>query len=91
MRRRITELTEHQREVIDQARKILSPFFPGEEVRLYVPEKTDDDRMRRDMRIAEMLSSGLSAPEISRAVDMSIRHVRLVRGRIGIKRGNIPP
>jgi Mor family transcriptional regulator len=61
----------------------LASMFGGEEVRFYVPKAATDLRIARDERIAAALAAGESASDVAKREQLSERHVRRVRGRIG--------
>jgi formiminotetrahydrofolate cyclodeaminase len=89
LRRRITEMTDEQRRALDEARRILQPFFAGESVRLHLPKILSEERQARHDRIAHALQLGEDPRAISRREDVSLRTVRHIRvtvvGRIGGK------
>ena len=91
-KRRATELTDAERQALEQARRILQPFFAGESIRLHVPKLLSAERQARQDRILQALQSGVDPRVISRAEDVSLRHLRRLRvtivGRIG---GRFPP
>jgi hypothetical protein len=62
----------------------LAAMFGGEEVRFYVPKAATDLRVARDERIAAALAAGRPATEVAKAERVSDRHVRRLRGRIGV-------
>lgn len=83
--RRITELTDQQRQAIDHARRLLAPHFPGETVRLYCPQQAIEAKLERESRIREALCAGLAPAEISRREGVSRRTVYALRGRLVCK------
>jgi Mor family transcriptional regulator len=80
----MTELTPEQRIAIDQARRLLSPYFSGETLRLYLPRMHGEDREQRDRRILESLQLGKSMTEIAQREDCSRRLVYKVRARMKV-------
>lgn len=87
--RRITELTDQQREAIDHARRLLAPHFPGETLRLYVPQQAMECRERLHRQIAELLAASVPQREISRRTGASKGLVSSISGRV--RRGRIGP
>lgn len=89
LRRRHTEMTEEQRLALNEARRILQPFFAGESVRLHLPKLLSEERQARHDRIAEALLAGDDPRSISRREDVCLRTVTQIRvrviGRIGGK------
>lgn len=84
-------MTEQQRAALEQARRLLQPHFPGEQVRLHVPAKQE---CAAALRIAEALRAGEDIRAISRREDVSIRWVRIVRSRLIVGKiggGSLPP
>lgn len=80
---RITDLTDEQRRVIEQARRLLSPHFPGETLKLYVPQRLIDAKLEREQRVRDALRAGLKPREIASREGVSDRYVRALRGRFG--------
>lgn len=90
--RRKTDFTEHQREAVEQSRRLLKQAgFRGEEVRIWCGWKQEDEPAA--LRIAEALKAGEDPRVISRREDVSLSWIRKIRvrviGRIG--RGTLPP
>ncbi len=85
IKRRLTDLTDEQRRALDVARHLLIPHFPGETVKLYVPRSCNLDHVReeRDRRIEAALAAGDAPEVIVRREDVSKRHLRRIRARIG--------
>lgn len=86
--RRSCEWTAQQRQAIDDARRLLQPHFPGENVRLYVPARAHEVRMQADQQARELLAMGYSVRIVAGKTGMSIGKVgalsRLVRrGQLG--------
>jgi Mor family transcriptional regulator len=58
-------------------------LFGGEVVRFYVPKADPSARQARDARIAASLRSGEEPTIVAQREQVSERHIRRVRGRIG--------
>jgi DNA invertase Pin-like site-specific DNA recombinase len=87
----LTELTEQQREAIDQARRLLAPHFPGETLRLYCPRQAVEYRERLHRQVAELLAANVAQREISRRVGISVGTVASINGRIRRGMFSFPP
>lgn len=61
----------------------LSSMFGGEEVRFYVPKAATDLRVARDERIATAIAAGEPPATVAKRENITERHVRNIRGRIG--------
>lgn len=80
--RRITELTDQQRQAIDHARRLLAPHFPGETLRLYVPAQAIEMKLAREARIRDALGAGLTVRQIARTEGCSVGLVSGIKGRV---------
>lgn len=78
---RRTELTTAQREAMEYARRLLAPHFPGETLRLYVPQQAIDQKLQREARIREQLQAGQKPLEVARREGVSRTYVYALRGR----------
>ena len=78
---RRSDMTETQRQAIEQARRLLQPFFAGETVRVDIPKILSEDRQARQARIYEALRRGEQTMAIASREDVTVRLVQLVRRR----------
>jgi hypothetical protein len=78
---RATEMSPEARRALDRARKVLQPYFPGETMRLYVPQKDAIARAELRRRIERALRRGERPREIAAREKVSERYVRQLRGR----------
>jgi hypothetical protein len=79
LRRRRTELTESQRLALREASLLLTRFFPGETVQVYVPQM---DRAARFERIATALQGGEPLSLIAKREGISSSRVKQIRTEI---------
>ena len=78
---RVTLMTDEQRLALDQARRLLTPHFPGETLRLYVPRCSVQRKLEREARVREALLAGLAPLEVARREGVSRTYVYALRGR----------
>lgn len=63
--------------------RTLSKISPGEIYKLYGPHTTSDTREQRERRIREALQGGQPPEQIAKREQITERHVRRIRARIG--------
>jgi hypothetical protein len=61
----------------------LQRMFGGDQLRLYIPRVSAEQRQQRDERIGDALVEGVAADDVAQRERLSDRHVRRLRGRIG--------
>jgi hypothetical protein len=61
----------------------LQRLFGGDQLRLYVPRVSAEQRQERDARIGEALVEGGQPDDVAQRERLSGRHVRRLRGRLG--------
>lgn len=61
----------------------LQRMFGGDQLRMYVPRVSAEQRQERDERIGDALEDGAPPDEVAKRERLSDRHVRRLRGRIG--------
>lgn len=89
---RRTDLTPQQRDALEHARRLLSPHFAGETLKLYVPQGCVQAKLEREQRIRAALEQGVAPPVIARREGVSDRYVRALRGRfVTGTRGTLHP
>lgn len=81
MTNRRTDLTEQQRQAMQQARRLLAPHFPGETLRLYVPQRSVECKMALQADVRQALERGEPPAAIARRLGITDRYVRALRGR----------
>lgn len=81
MSNRSTELTEQQRRAMQEARRLLAPHFPGETLRLYVPQQSVEVKLALQARVRHALEQGEAPAVIARREGITDRYVRVLRGR----------
>jgi hypothetical protein len=62
---------------------LLSRISPGELYGLYGPKTTNLTRVEREQRIRDALQAGRAPAEIGKQENITPRHVRRIRSRIG--------
>lgn len=90
LKRRITDMTEPQRQLIDTVRTMLQAHFPGERICIDVPKMLSPQREERRQRIAQALLAGDDVKTISRREEVSIRTIQVVRRGV-IRSRKLPP
>lgn len=61
----------------------LQRMFGGDQLRMYVPQVSAEQRQERDERIGEKLAEGGHPDDVAQRERLSGRHVRRLRGRLG--------
>jgi hypothetical protein len=79
-----TAITEAVREALPGViEAIMREICAGERLRLYVPKTPIADRRERVERIEAAIGAGESAEHITRRENISKRHLRRIRARLG--------